>query len=41
LAKTCESLDQEFTKYVVEAENKFDMNLVVKANALKRINLKL
>jgi len=37
LDKTGESLDQaEFTKYVVDAEKKFDLNLVVKANVLKR-----
>ena len=36
LKKTCESLDSEFFKFILEAEKKPDLNFIVKANAIKR-----
>ena len=36
IVSTCDSLDDEFTRYAAEAEKQADRILVVKANALKR-----
>ena len=36
LISTCDSLEDEFTRYVTEVEKQVDLTLLIKANVLKR-----